>query len=274
MKNLEDGVAVVTGGGSGIGRGIALAFADAGMRVVVADIDESAARAVGDEVRHCGARALAVRTDVADRASVEVLAERAYGEFGRVHVLCNNAGVGVGGPLDTMTDDDWRWVLSVNLEGVVHGLQAFLPRFKAQAGEKHIVNTASMAGLIALPGLGIYTASKYAVVGISETLRVEGAAYELGVSVLCPGLVRTNILASERNRPRELHQSRNAISELAGLAADRLRTEGMDPLEVGRRVRQGVIDNRLYILTHPELRHLFELRVQAIAADFAAGRLI
>ena len=176
MKQLRDRVALVTGGGSGIGRGMALAFADSGMHVVIADIEEDAARKVAGEVEQRGVRSLPVQVDVTDRAAVEALAERSFAELGAVHVLCNNAGVAVFGPLDQMSDEDWRFVLSVNLEGVVHGLQAFLPRMRELEGEKHVVNTASGAGLIAFPTLGVYTATKYAVVGISETLRADVAA--------------------------------------------------------------------------------------------------
>lgn len=272
MQDLRGKVAVVTGGGSGIGRGMSLAFAEAGANVVIADIEDGPAAEVAREVESHGVRALALHVDVAKRASVEALAGKTFGELGAVHILCNNAGVGAGGPLDQCSDDDWRWVLAVNLEGVVNGLQAFLPRMKRQDGEKHIVNTASMAGLIAFPGLGPYTASKYAVVGISETLRAEGAGYGLGVSVLCPGLVRTRILNSQRNRPESFGQSPERSDLLTKQAADRMASEGMDPLEVGRRVRAAVLENRLYVLTHPELESFFEARIAAIRSDFAAAR--
>ncbi len=204
MRELSGKVAVVTGGGSGIGQGMVVAFAQAGMHVVIADIDLPAAEKVAAEASALGVKALAVATDVTKRGSVEALAERVYGELGAAHLLCNNAGVAVFGQLDAMTDHDWRWVLDVNLEGVVNGLQAFLPRMKAQSGEKHIVNTASVAGIAAFAGLGVYVATKYAVVGISESLRAEGESYGLGVSVLCPGVVRTRIFESERIRPAAL----------------------------------------------------------------------
>lgn len=264
MKDLRGKVAVVTGSGSGIGRGMIHAFADAGVNVVVADIEEGPAESVAREAATLGVRSLAVPTDVADRGSVEALAEKAYAEFGAVQILCNNAGVGAFGPLDQASDSDWRWVLSVNLEGVVHGLQAFLPRMKADEGEKHIVNTASMAGLVAFPGLGVYTASKYAVVGISETLRQDVASYGIGVSVLCPGLVATNIYNSQRNRPAAL----GGPGPLPPMAGERLRQEGMDPLEVGRLVRRAVEENELYILTHPQGKPAVEARFRGIADAF------
>jgi NAD(P)-dependent dehydrogenase (short-subunit alcohol dehydrogenase family) len=269
VRELYGKVAVVTGGASGIGRGMVLAFADAGMHVVIADVEVGAAEKVADEARALGVKAFAVATDVARLESVEALAERVYGELGAAHVLCNNAGVAVFGPLDDMRADDWRWLLGVNLEGVANGLQAFLPRMKAQAGEKHVVNTASIAGIGALPGIGIYTATKYAVVGISETLRLEGAPWGLGVSVLCPGMVRTRIFESQRNRPTELGESKPAtltVDPDVGLMASML-----DPLVVGRRVRAAVQNDELYVFTHPDTRAIFERRAAAIRAGFDAA---
>jgi len=269
MRELAGKVAVVTGGGSGIGRGMVLAFAASGMHVAIADVELGAAEKVADEARAQGAKALAVATDVARRDSVEALAERVFGELGAAHVLCNNAGVAVFGELAEMSDSDWRWLLGVNLEGVVNGLQAFLPRMKAQPGEKHVVNTASVAGIAALPGIGIYTATKYAVVGISETLRIEGAAWGLGVSVLCPGAVRTRIMESERNRPATLGESKPVAFALGG-SADPVAT-GLDPLAVGRRVRAAVQNDELYVFTHPGTRALFDRRVDAMRAGFDAA---
>ena len=270
MRDLGGKVAVVTGGGSGIGRGMCLAFAEAGMRVVVSDIELPAAEKVVAEIQAKGQKALAVQTDVAKRESVEALAERTWRELGAAHLLCNNAGVAVFGGLDEYRDTDWRWVLSVNLEGVVNGLQAFLPRMKAQPGPKHVVNTASVAGVVALPGLGVYTASKYAVVGISETLRQEGARYELGCSVLCPGAVTTNIMTSERNRPSELGQSKPFVPPSGGNLGDALRS-GRAPEWVGRRVRASVENDEAYIFTHPDTRRLWDARAAGVSAGFAGA---
>lgn len=269
MRELSGKVAVVTGGASGIGQGMVTAFAQAGMHVVIADVDLPAAEKVAGEARALGVKALAVATDVARRDSVEALAERVYRELGAAHLLCNNAGVAVFGELADMTDTDWRWLLGVNLEGVVNGLQAFLPRMKAQAGEKHIVNTASVAGVAAFAGLGVYVATKYAVVGISESLRAEGEAYALGVSVLCPGVVRTRIFESERNRPAELGQSKPFVPR-QGSVPEALAV-GIDPLVVGRRVRAAVQASEPYIFTHPATRALFERRAAAIRAGFDAA---
>src|SRR5713226_3989798 len=204
MDSLNGRVAVVTGGASGIGKALAEAFAGEGAKVVVADLDEAGMAGVVAGIRGRGGEALAVRADVTDLASVQALAERAFGAFGRVHVLCNNAGVALWGGLETATPRDWQWVLGVNLWGVIHGLEAFLPRMIAQKEPGHIVNTASMAGLVATRGLGIYNTSKYAVVGLSETLAKDLAPHGIGVSVLCPMGVATRIGASDRNRPQHL----------------------------------------------------------------------
>jgi NAD(P)-dependent dehydrogenase (short-subunit alcohol dehydrogenase family) len=270
MRELGGNVAVVTGGASGIGRGMVLAFADAGMHVAIADVELGGAEKVAAEARERGVKALAVATDVTSRDSVEALATRVYGELGAAHVLCNNAGVAVFGPLEEMRETDWRWVLGVNLEGVANGLQAFLPRMKAQPGEKHVVNTASVAGVVALPGIGIYTATKYAVVGISETLRLEArrGARRLG---LCPGAVRTRIFQSERNRPAALGESRPLQLLPQPDAGSGVLTNGLDPLAVGRRVRAAVQNDELYIFTHPETRALFERRAAAMRQGFYAA---
>src|SRR5881227_3984948 len=201
---LRGRTAVVTGGASGIGRALIQRFAREGANVVVADLDDAGMAAVAGEAQALGVKALAVRTDVADLAQVQALAARAFEAFGAVHVLCNNAGVAAWGALETATHRDWQWVLGVNLWGVIHGVEAFVPRMIAQKEPGHIVNTASMAGLIASQGLGVYNTAKYAVVGLSETLAKDLRPYGIGVSVLCPLGVDTRIRESERNRPAHL----------------------------------------------------------------------
>ena len=266
MENLAGKVAVVTGGGSGIGRGMALAFAEAGAHVVVADLEAEAAEAVAAEVEAQGVRSLAVRTDVSQRAALETLAEKTFAELGAAHVLCNNAGVSVFGPIDEASDDDWRWVLSVNLEGVIHGVQAFVPRLKRQGQGGHIVNTASMAGHMIAPGLGVYCTTKFAVVGLSEALRVELGLQGIGVSVLCPGPVKTRIMEAARNRPAEL-----GGPQLPPPGGNEVLDQmGIDPLDVGRMVRAAIERDDLYIFTHPELRNFVEARAQQIANAFDA----
>jgi NAD(P)-dependent dehydrogenase (short-subunit alcohol dehydrogenase family) len=262
MNDLRDKVAVITGAGSGIGRGTALALADAGMDIVLADIDERSATTVAAEVEALGRRALVVPTDVTDRAALETLAEKAWSEFGAVHVLHNNAGVAVFLRLDQMSDADWDFQLGANLRGVVNGLQAFLPRLKAQEGEKHIVNTASMAGMFSPPGLGAYAATKFAVVAISEALRFEAAQDNIGVSVLCPGIVATNLVdTSNERRPA-------GGVEMGSLDLDPDSVGVILPEEVGRRVRLAIERNDLYIFTHPDMKAIAEMRFAGILAAF------
>ncbi len=208
-------------------------------------------------------------TDVGDRKAVEELAEQTFSEFGGAHIICNNAGVGAGGPLDQITDDDWAWVLQVNLLGVVHGLQAFIPRLKEQGTGGHIVNTASMAGMFAMAGLGAYNATKFAVVGISETLQQDLEPYDIGVSVLCPGWVQTNIGDSRRNRPA--HLDAGYVDDAAQEEINALLADGLDAAAVGERVLHAVRENQLYIFTHPEWKHMVELRFENILAAFDAA---
>jgi NAD(P)-dependent dehydrogenase (short-subunit alcohol dehydrogenase family) len=266
MKSLQDGVAVVTGAASGIGRGMALAFAEAGMKVVVVDIDEAGARAVCEEAKALGVPALAQEVDVVERAALGALAERVYAEFGATHVLCNNAGVTTFKLMCGETsDEDWSWVLAVNLHGVINGLQAFLPRMREQEGEKHVVNTASIAGIGPGALVAPYAATKHAVVGISDTLRVEGEPFGIGCSVLCPSNVATRICESERNRQASFG---GPVPAPNVLIADHV-ARGLDPLLVGRMVRQAVLDDVPFIFTHPpETRDIVEQRHQAMLESF------
>lgn len=254
MRELAGRVAVVTGAGSGIGRALAQAFAREGMRVVAADID---AADLAETIE--GLDAVAVRTDVAERAQVAALADRAWAAFGAVHVLCNNAGVAAWGGLEAATHQDWQWVLGVNLWGVIHGVEAFVPRMIAQKQEGHIVNTASMAGLVATQGLGVYNTSKYAVVGLSETLAKDLRAYDIGVSVLCPMGVATRIRSSERNRPPAL---RNPVAREA-LAVE-LMGRTLSPEHVADLVVAGIRRNQLYVIPHEEGLDAIRKRFQRI----------
>src|SRR5215468_1509406 len=204
MDTLSGKVAVVTGGASGIGRALCLCFAREGARVVAGDLDEAGLAETVAGVRRAGGHAIAVRTDVSRLADVQALADRAFAEWGGVHVLCNNAGVALWGGLESATHRDWEWAIGVNLWGVIHGVEAFVPRMIAQGQPGHVVNTASMAGLVASQGLGVYNTTKYAVVGLSETLQKDLRPYDIGVSILCPMGVKTAIRQSERNRPAAL----------------------------------------------------------------------
>ena len=270
MQDLEGRVAVVTGGGSGIGAALARAFAFHGMDVVVADVEVAGAEKVAADVRAAGRRALAVQTDVSKLTSVEALAERTYRELGGCHVLCNNAGVIVVGTLESRTARDWEWVLGVNLWGVVHGLLAFLPRMLAQPGEKHIVNTASTAGLVPTPGVGVYATAKYAVVGLSEHLRMDLARHAIGVSVLCPGGVQTQILRSQRNRPTELGATPSALADLQRMAtgAERHPEELQPPEAIAAAVLEGIRANHAWIFTHAHYRSRVEARCAELMRAF------
>jgi len=234
-------------------------FAREGARVVVTDVDEASARAAADEVRARGGTALAVHTDVTDLAQVQALADRAFAELGAVDVLCNNAGVALWGSLEDATHRDWQWVLGVNLWGVIHGIEAFVPRMIASGRRGHIVNTASMAGLVATRGLGIYNTSKYAVVGLSETLVKDLAPHGIGVSVLCPLGVATRIRASERNRPAHLRNERTREPEPIALDGTTLAPEAVAEL-----VLSAILENRLYVITHPESLEPIRKRFQRI----------
>jgi NAD(P)-dependent dehydrogenase (short-subunit alcohol dehydrogenase family) len=262
MRDLAGKVAVVTGGGSGIGAALARAFAAEGMDVVAADIELEAAERVAAEVRAAGRRALAVRTDVSRPESVEALAERTWAELGACHVLCNNAGVLVMGPLETRTPKDWEWVLGVNLWGVIHGVLAFVPRMLAQPGEKQIVNTGSIAGLVPGPGVGVYGTAKAAVIGLSEHLRHDLAPSGIGVSVLCPGGVQTKILSSERNRPAELGRSKVSREDVLRIVGGgEIHPDEMQaPERIAAAVVEGVRANDAFIVTHAHYREAVEAR--------------
>ena len=264
LTSLKDRTAVVTGGASGIGRALALLFAREGANVVVADLDEAGMAETVAAVSQAGRRGLAVKTDVSRLADVQALANRAFGEFGAVHVVCNNAGVALWGGLESVTHKDWEWAMGVNLWGVIHGVEAFVPRMVAGKQPGHVVNTASMAGLIASQGLVIYNTTKYAVVGLSETLQKDLRGYDIGVSVLCPMGVHTQIRQSDRNRPADL---RNAPTERDGRAVE-LIGRYLPPEHVAERVLRAIYANRLYVITHEEgltpLKRRFERMAQGI----------
>jgi len=239
------------------------------MAVVAADVDLAAAEAVAGELRARGTRALAAAVDVRERASLDALAERTVAELGACHLLCNNAGVVLFRPLAETTERDFAWLLGVNALGVFHGVAAFLPRMRAQGGEAHILNTASMAGLVAIGAMpvGAYTASKFAVVGYSEMLREELAPAGIGVTLLCPGGVATRIGESERSRPPELRDAAPPPSR--ALAAG---DEGiLAPEAVAACALDAVRANAPYAVTHPDWWPFVEARFEALRAAFAAA---
>lgn len=273
MKDLQGKTAVVTGAGSGIGEGTVHALADAGMNVVVADINGDSAERVAADLRAKGVGAIAATCDVSDQAAVAKLADAAYGEFGSVEVLHNNAGICFFAPVESTTAEQWRLTLDVNLNGVVNGIQVFLPRMRSQGGEAHIVNTASLAGILAGPMLGAYNASKFAVLGLTETMRHELAPHGIGVSVLCPGGVATNIMGNSLAMAgQEARQAQGRTGAVESMASDDFRI--IDPMTVGRMVRRGIERNDLYVFTHPEFKRPVQRRYERMeeAFDDAAAR--
>ena len=259
MQDFEGKIAVVTGGASGIGFGMAERFAAAGMTVVLADIDEDALPEAESRLAEHGATALGVPTDVTQPEQVDALARRVLDEFGAVHVLCNNAGVNSPDlPIWEIALEDWQRVVGVNLRGVIHGIHAFLPHMLAQDSEGHIVNTASAAGLGSRPGISPYVATKHAVIAVSESLHhdLQAAGSKLRASVLCPGRVRTRMITR--------HLEDTAEGDAEDLAASYLL-----PAQVGELVLEAIRDERFYILTHPEGE---KERVRAAADDILLGR--
>ena len=263
MQDLTGRVAVVTGGGSGIGRGICEALALEGAKVVVSDVKLEAADKVASAIRGQGGTSIAVAADVSRRDDVEVLASRTVDELGGVDIVCNNAGVLVGGPMLETTEDDWQWLMSVNLMGVVHGCQVFAPLL-IERGHGHIVNTASIGGFLSYPNLATYCTSKFAVVGFSEALQMELAQKGIGVSILCPGKVHSNLDNADQIRPDRFANAGGTSKELGDLS------DGMDPIEVGRHVVRGIQSDANYIFTHDEFRELFETRFQKVLAAFGS----
>jgi NAD(P)-dependent dehydrogenase (short-subunit alcohol dehydrogenase family) len=271
VKKLEGRVAVITGGASGIGRGMADAFAAQRMKLVIADVEEAALASAVAELKTGGAEVVGVRCDVTSAASVAELAERALAAHGAVHVVCNNAGVAGGTPASLWEAplDDWKWILDVNLWGVIHGMRSFMP-ILAQQEEGHVVNTASLAGMI--PGGGIDGVSKHACVALSEALYRECTvrAPRVGVSVLCPGWVNTRIIESERNRPEGPRPDPGALApEFAVVRTmiEGLIKAGLPPRRVGEIVVEALRANRFYVFTHPHWSPMMKARFDAILGD-------
>jgi NAD(P)-dependent dehydrogenase (short-subunit alcohol dehydrogenase family) len=265
MDPFRDRVAVITGGAGGIGMAMARAFAARGAKLVLADLDESAlARAVA-ELQGGGANVLGTPTDVAASESVQALAAAARRHFGAVHIICNNAGVATFGEIQRASHRDWVYTMNVNFWGVVHGVESFVPLLTEQGQGGHIVNTASMAGLIGMRWLGIYSASKFAVVGLTEALHRELTPLGIGVSVLCPMIVDTQINEnSARMRPPELRNAEDLAVPPAGTMAGGT----IAAAEVARRVVRAIERGDLYILTHPEQREILRRRAAKLDAMF------
>jgi NAD(P)-dependent dehydrogenase (short-subunit alcohol dehydrogenase family) len=265
MRELEGRTAFVTGGASGIGLGMAQAFVAAGMNVVIADLRPDHIQTAMEELER--GRAHAIELDVTDREGFARAADEAERVFGNVHVLCNNAGIGILGSATDARYDDWDWGLGVLLGGVVNGIQTFLPRIRAHREGGHIVNTSSMAAVVPIPGAAIYTTAKAAVVALSESLRSDLADEPIGVSAFCPGPVQTNIREGGRMRPERYRDS--GYLELERQLEERPNSPlWMDPLECGERVLAGIRRDDLYIFTHREFREGADERFRAMLASF------
>jgi NAD(P)-dependent dehydrogenase (short-subunit alcohol dehydrogenase family) len=271
MKEFKDKVAVITGAASGIGRALADRCVQEGMKVVLADVEVETLTKTEESMKATGATVLAVRTDVSQGGDVEALAEKTLEAFGAVHLLCNNAGVAIEAAIWASTVAEWDWVMGVNLWGVIHGVRVFVPIMLAEDTECHIVNTASMAGLISGSGLGVYKVTKHGVVALSETLYHDLAerGAKVKVSVLCPGIVNTRIMESERNRPEHLPTT-EPLGPTSGARWEALRQlvpAGISPAQVADAIFEALRKDQFYILTHPEGKESIRTRMEDILQE-------
>jgi NAD(P)-dependent dehydrogenase (short-subunit alcohol dehydrogenase family) len=274
MRDFSGKTAFVTGGACGIGLALARAFGRRGMNVAMADVEAGACAAAAETLRGEGIPAIGIACDVSDRESLAEAAATAFAEFGKVHILCNNAGVSRAGPIEAIAGSDWDWVIGVNLKGLVHGLQIFLPHMKAHGEQGHIVNTASMNGVAGAALAGPYCATKFAAVGISEVLAAELEDSPIGVSVLCPSWVRTRMLDNGRNRPARFGGP--IALDTDGGNAERNRRyakaleSGLDPAYVAQLVCDAIEARRLYVFTHldrsADVARRFDLMMEGFQA--------
>jgi NAD(P)-dependent dehydrogenase (short-subunit alcohol dehydrogenase family) len=269
MRELKGKVAVITGAGSGIGRELALACAREGCDVVLADVDEAGMAATAQLLAPLRRQTLQVRCDVSKAGDVENLAARADERFGAAHLVFNNAGVAVAGPVWTTTPEDWTWVLGINLMGVVHGIRAFVPRMLAGKHEGHVVNTASVAGFLSLPGSSVYCVSKHAVVTLSECLwhDLQLAKAAIGVSVLCPAFVKTGIFDSARNRPSELAATNPLAKPYEEAGRKAIEAGKLSAADVAAITIEAVKAGRFYVLPHAKIKAAIETRMRDILEE-------
>ena len=262
MNPLHNKVAVITGAASGFGRELAIACANEGMRLALTDIDEKNLQGTAD-LLPSDTHVLTMKCDVAQAEQVEQLAVATYARFGAAHLLFNNAGVLVGGPLWTTTAQDWAWMIGINVMGVAHGIRSFVPRMLAQKDQYHIVNSASVAGLLSVPGNGIYCATKHAVVTMSECLQLELQEENalIGVSVLCPAFVPTGIADAGRNRPAELADTNPLKEKYEAQVRKATQAGRLSAADIARITLDAVKQNRFYILPHQKIKSLIEMRM-------------
>ena len=274
MRDFAGKTAFITGGAGGIGLAMARAFGRRGMKVSIADAEAETCAKTVESLRREGITAIGSACDVSDRDSLAEAAAKTLAELGKVHVLCNNAGVSRAGPIETIAPSDWDWVIGVNLKGLVHGLQLFLPHMKAHGEEGHIVNTASVNGVAGAPLAGPYSATKFAVVGMSEVLAAELADTPIGVSVLCPSWVRTRMLDNGRNRPDRFGGPIKLDADSANAERNaryaRALEGGLDPADVAELVIGAIEARRLFVFTHAETRAAVERCHELMMQGFAA----
>ncbi len=279
MKDVAGKVAFITGGASGLGLAMARSFSAAGMKVVIADIQDDALAAAKEEFSDTNANVITMKVDVTDRKAMEQAAKDTIEAFGKVHVLCNNAGVAVNGEIGDMTYKDWDWVMKVNLDGVVNGMVTFTNLIKSHGEGGHIVNTASIAGQLGMGGMSVYNTTKFAVVGMSEAMHQDLAPHNIGTSVLCPGFVATQIFTSERNRPAQLGGSGASTFDLNGVGDKELSDEdaqrmqemldnALDPSVIGDMVLYAIQNDEFYILSHGEFKDAVAERGRALSDSF------
>jgi NAD(P)-dependent dehydrogenase (short-subunit alcohol dehydrogenase family) len=268
MKDLKGKTAFITGGASGLGLSMARAMGAAGANVMLGDIEQAALDSALADLRGRQIKAEGVICNVGHRDQLRAAALKTIEAFGKVHIVCNNAGVGAGGEFGTVPERDWDWIVDINLLGVVYGMEVFVPLIKSHGEGGHCVNTASMAGMISPPGMEPYNATKFAVVAMSEGWNMQLAPANIGVSVLCPGFVRTRIHESRRNRPAEYGADPRADNDAINNGAGELVKSGIDPDAVGARVVEAIRDNELYVFTHPEMKALVEMRFAKILEGF------
>jgi NAD(P)-dependent dehydrogenase (short-subunit alcohol dehydrogenase family) len=274
MMDFSGTTAFVTGGASGIGLALGRAFGRRGMKVAIADVEAEACAGAIETLGREGIRAMAATCDVSDREALAEAAAKTFAEFGKVHILCNNAGVSRAGPIENIAPSDWDWVIGVNLKGLIHGLQIFLPHMKAHGEPGHIVNTASMNGVAGAALAGPYGATKFAVVGLSEVLAAELAGTAIGVSVLCPSWVKTRMLDNGRNRPARfggpIRPDMDSANAERNRRYARALESGLDPADVAGLVISAIEARRLYIFIHADRRGDVEDRLARMLQGFDA----
>jgi NAD(P)-dependent dehydrogenase (short-subunit alcohol dehydrogenase family) len=267
MRDFEGRVAFVTGGANGLGFALARKFGRARMKVMLADIDIDALENAVAELKKDQISVRSVECDVSDRASVQRAAADTLAAFGKVHLLCSNAGVQCGGAIERITPGDWDWVLGVNVMGFVHAIQAFLPQIKAHREGGHIVAISALIGTFSAPGFGPVNAAKAGIIALSQTLAAELAGTSIGVSVAVPGIMRTRAADCARNRPKRFGEPTERSQEARDQVAALVRS-GMDPDEVAEKILHGIKENQLYIFSHPEWRSTLEEHYQRILAAY------